>query len=407
MIPAESAVETGFRETEIGPLPADWELKPLGELALVKYGKARPKSEGDIPVIGSSGVYAWAGTSLVDFSTIAIGRKGSAGQVWLITEPSWVSDTAFYLEWQTDVNVDYLAAYLDLYKLSGEHAKTTLPSLQKPDLESLFVALPSPSEQRRIAAVLNTIQDAIAAQDDLIAETQEFKRSLMQRLFTHGPGADPAETKETEIGEIPEYWEIVKLNKLVRSKVVDGVHKTPTYVDEGIPFISATNLRDGRIDFSNCKYISEEEHKKLVQRCKPEPGDILLSKVGTLGLVALIETDREFSIFVQVALVKPNQSISSSYLKHCLTSEPMQRQIVYRASQSTMLYIGVGKIAELEVPIPPLEEQVEIAQQLNYVDHKIAVEEDRKAALQAFFKTMLQQLMTGQIRMHSDIDLDL
>src|SRR5581483_966806 len=172
MIQVNDNTAINFKDTLIGPIPAEWEICRLSEIAAVKYGKAKPHGQGDIPVLGSSGIYTWVDKPLVDYPTIVIGRKGSAGQVWLTKTPSWIADTAFFLEWRTNVNIEYLAAYLHLHKLSGEHAKTTMPSLQKQDLENLLVALPPSPEQLRIAAVLNTIQNEITAQDDLINETR-------------------------------------------------------------------------------------------------------------------------------------------------------------------------------------------------------------------------------------------
>src|SRR5918996_4977447 len=95
-------VPEGYRHSEIGMLPEEWPVISLGDIAHAKYGKAKPKSQGSIPVIGSGGVYGYSETPLVDFPTIIVGRKGTAGQVWLAEQPSWPSDTTFYLEWRAE-----------------------------------------------------------------------------------------------------------------------------------------------------------------------------------------------------------------------------------------------------------------------------------------------------------------
>jgi type I restriction enzyme S subunit len=87
------AVVNGYKETEIGTISAEWDVVSIGKLADVNYGKAKPKTEGNVPVVGSGGVYAWTSEALIDFPTIVIGRKGSAGQPWLFEEPCWPSDT--------------------------------------------------------------------------------------------------------------------------------------------------------------------------------------------------------------------------------------------------------------------------------------------------------------------------
>jgi type I restriction enzyme S subunit len=388
--------------------PSEWKIARLGDIARIRYGKAKPNASGNIPVIGSGGIYAHTVTALVDFPTIVVGRKGTAGEVWLADSPCWPSDTTFYLEWKKEAHLHFIFNFLRLNKPSGEHAKTTLPSLQRADLEKIVIPQPSVDEQRRIARVLATIQRAMEVQEKVIAAARELKRSLMKHLFTYGP-VPVTETarvplKETEIGPVPEAWGIVPLQSLCVKKVTDGTHKTPRYIETGVPFVSAVNISSGKIDFNSCKRISREEHELLTKRCRPEREDILLSKVGTVGIVAKVETDAEFSIFVQLALLKPNKKIlNPDFLYFALSTDTLQGRIHNRASQSTMQYIGVGKIAELEIPLPSLPEQEHVAQMLLAVDRKIEAEENRKAALQALFKTMLHHLMTGKIRVHEEI----
>ena len=170
--------------TEVGEIPAGWDVVELSQLANVKYGKARPKTEGDIPVYGSGGIYALANQFLIEYPSIIIGRKGSAGETFFVDTPCWVSDTCFYLEWTTPLSVPYLAAYMSANKLSGEHAKTTLPSLQKPDLETYLVPLPTIDEQSQIAGALDHIDEKIAAEEDRKDALQDFFRSMLQQLMT-------------------------------------------------------------------------------------------------------------------------------------------------------------------------------------------------------------------------------
>ena len=409
----DSDVLEGFRMTEIGLLPEEWKVVKLGDLAEVKYGKAKPETEGSIPVVGSGGIYSYTSYALVDFSTLVIGRKGTAGVVWLLEQPFWPSDTTFYLSWKkSNIDYRYVFDFLQANPLSGEHAKTTLPSLKRSDLENQFIPLPPLPEQKQIAFVLSTIQQAIEKTEAVINATKELKKSMMKHLFTYGPvsveEAEHVVLRETDIGLMPEEWDVVRLGDVVREKITDGTHKTPMYVKAGIPFITATNLNCGKIDFSNCKFIPKEEHKLLIRRCKPEKGDILLSKVGTLGLTAKVNVENEFSIFVQVALLKPNSKlVNSDFLKYCLDSKPIQDQIIRKSSQSTMKYIGTGKIARLEIPLPFLLVQQRIASTLNTIDKKIETEQTRKKALEELFRTLLHNLMTGKIRVaHLEVPYD-
>lgn len=164
---------------------------------------------------------------------------------------------------------------------------------------------------------------------------------------------------------LPKGWKIAFLEELVRKKITDGVHKTPKYTNSGIPFITAKDINKESIDFSDAKYITKEEHEKLIKRCNPEKNDVLLSKVGTLGKVAKIETSIDFSIFVQLALIKPKfDLIDSDYLIFILKTPFVQNQIISKSNKSTMGYIGTGKIAKLKIILPPLKTQKKIVEVL-------------------------------------------
>ena len=257
------------------------------------------------------------------------------------------------------------------------------------------IPLPPLPEQRAIASVLGAIQEAKFARQKEIALERERKAALMDYLFSHGTKGEPR--KRTEIGEIPESWEWVRLEEVVRKSIRDGVHQTPTYVEDGVPFITAKDIVGNKICFASCAYISAEEHTTLSKRVKPEVGDVLLTKVGTVGNVALVDTIQQFSIFVQIALIKPeSDKIDSGFLLYALESDMGQKEINRNCAQSTMRFIGVQKISNVRVPVPSLFEQAEIATTLQACDTKIAAFEQEATRLDELFHAMLEELMTGQ-----------
>jgi len=200
----------------------------------------------------------------------------------------------------------------------------------------------------------------------------------------------------TELGEIPENWDVKQL-KEISTRVTDGVHATPKYTDGGIAFISANNLTSGKIKFGNCKYISAEDHEILIKRCKPEKGDLLFTKVGTLGITDVVECDDEFSIFVQLALIKLNVGCDSHYIKYQLNSEKTRNRVLTEASGTTMQYIGIGQISELPILVPPLSEQQKIADILSAVDEKIDQTDQLIAKTKELKKGLLKKLLTQGI----------
>jgi type I restriction enzyme S subunit len=115
-----------------------------------------------------------------------------------------------------------------------------------------------------------------------------------------------------------EHWGEIELNDLC-NKITDGTHHTPTYLPNGVAFISVKDINDNKVDFSKCKYISKEQHNELIQRCHPEKDDLLVTKSGTIGRMAIVPEKPEFSLFVSVALIKNKKHyITTKFLKFCL-----------------------------------------------------------------------------------------
>ncbi len=164
--------------------------------------------------------------------------------------------------------------------------------------------------------------------------------------------------------EIPDSWAWVRLGTYVQ-KLTDGTHFTPRYVPEGIPFLSVKDISGGMISFDSAKYISAAEHSELFKRCNPQRDDILLTKVGTTGIPVLVDTEREFSIFVSVALLKfSKEYINKFFFVYLLQSPLVQDQ----CAENTK---GVGNknwvmkdIYQTLLAIPPLAEQKRIVAEI-------------------------------------------
>ena len=300
-----------------------------------------------------------------------------------------------------------------------------MPRVGTETMTELLVPIPPLSEQKRIVEKLNEVTpltdsyaEAYVRASELNQEFPEFlKKSILQeavqgKLVPQDPADEPASVllerirveKEQLIKagkikrdkhesvifrrdnshyekldgierciddeipfEIPESWAYCRLGTILH-KLTDGTHSRPKYVDSGIPFISVKDVSSGTLDFSNCKFITEEEHNELYKRCNPEYGDILLTKVGTTGIPVIVNTTDEFSLFVSVALLKFNQELlCNEYLIHLINSPLVQRQ----AEENTR---GVGNknwvmrdISNTLIAIPPLAEQLRIVEKLKTV----------------------------------------
>lgn len=205
--------------------------------------------------------------------------------------------------------------------------------------------------------------------------------------------------KQSEVGLIPNDWKIEKLDKLT-SLIIDGTHHTPTYTTYGIPFLRVTDIQ-GELNHSEFKFVSDVEHAQLIRRCKPEKGDLLLSKNGTIGIPKVVSWDWEFSIFVSLALIKLNKKLLDvSYLNQFFKSNFLDLQLSQRAKQGTVTNLHLEEIRELLIPLPPTKvEQISIANVLSDVDALICELEKLISKKQAIKTATMQQLLTGRTRL--------
>lgn len=174
-------------------------------------------------------------------------------------------------------------------------------------------------------------------------------------------------------------WEVKYLDD-VCELITCGAAARPNYVDEGVPFLSAKNVKDGQIIWSGYNCISEETHKELTKNNKPLKGDLLYTRVGSYGEAAVIEDDYEFSVFVSLTLIKVDKSkLNNYYLKHYLNSEAVKNLAKASISGSGVGNLNVGTVRKFKIPLPPLPEQQRI---VSILDEAFAcIERSRNAAI--------------------------
>lgn len=248
-----------------------------------------------------------------------------------------------------------------------------IPHVNGDELKSISVSIPSFCEQKQIAVFLDhetaKIDNLIEKQQQLIELLKEKRQAVISHAVTKGLNPDvPMKDSGVEwLGDVPKHWIPARLKYHTR-QIVDGAHFTPTYTEKGIPFLRVTDIQDKYIDFDNIKFIPEHEHKELIKRCRPENGDLLLSKNGTIGVPKLVDWDWEFSIFVSLCLIKFKSTLTPEYSEFYFKSHEIKEQIFGLIKQSTVINLHLDKIQNFWFCIPPLEEQYKI---VNYLNEKI------------------------------------
>lgn len=275
----------------------------------------------------------------------------------------------------------------DLSKGAAAISKLTL---NPPQFWDLIIPLPPLEEQRRIAAKI----DKLAAKIEEARGLQQKSKADLEVIWPALLGFAYDEAKSTAA-------RVERLGDLC-CQITDGTHLTPTYVDDGVPFLSVKDITSGRISFQNVKHITPEEHAILTKRCKPERDDVLLTKVGTTGYAKAIDVDREFSIFVSLALLKLDKTrLLPKFTEHMLNSSRLKEY----SKEGTR---GVGNqnlvlkfIREFPVPVPPLEEQRRIVSYIDELQFKIEAlrraQAESAAELDALFPSILDKAFKGEL----------
>ena len=234
---------------------------------------------------------------------------------------------------------------------------------------------------------------------ELIGQIEKARNTAIDQGRAKAEKSEPLERKMDGVIRLPRTWKWTQLESLTVG-ISDGVHKKPQYVSNGIPFITVKNLTAGPgISFDELNYVTPKDHREFIKRTHPEKGDILITKDGTIGVVRLIDTDIEFSIFVSVALIKPVMHELAPYLVYALRASCVQSQIVPQGAALKHLYLV--DLRRLAIPIPPLKEQKRIVTALDSLSEETQrltkLYERKLAALEALRKSLLHQAFTGNL----------
>ncbi len=297
------------------------------------------------------------------------------------------------------------SAFTQLGIFEGAGNKTTIPNISRSRLAALRVPQPPLGEQQAISSTLSRVRDAIRIQDQGIAITQALKRATMQTLFTRGLRGEAQ--KETEIGPMPESWEVVPIGD--KFKITQGfsLKRNLSTDGQGMPFLRTSNVRWGRIELqtvSRMRLYTDPLPEKLLQR-----GDLLVCEGGEIGRAAVWDGEIDECLFQNhLHCLRP---IDASRTEPCFVMAWLEEGFKYRnvyegaGNRTTIPNLSSSRLAELMIPWPHNTEQWGIVAILNEIDRKIDLHQRKRAVLEELFKALLHKLMTGEIRV-GDLDTD-
>ena len=287
-----------------------------------------------------------------------------------------------------------------------EHQTTGIRNLDYTGYLNHPIILPPLPEQRAIADVLDSIDEAIERTDAVIAATETLRDALLQELVTRGLPGWHTEWKDVPgVGTIPADWEVVRLRD-VCERITKGT--TPTtlgysYTPNGVRFLRVENVNGGRVAEGQIKFISPDTHQMLARSVLQE-GDVLMSIAGALGRSALVTSELlPANVNQALAIIRLDQSgrANPEFIALCLQGSGIQGQVEDMRAELAQANINLEQVGSLRVPLPPSTERKTIAGLLSEVDTTIAEAKREQDGLRSLKESTADALLTGEARINN------
>ncbi|WP_299329991.1 restriction endonuclease subunit S [uncultured Psychrobacter sp.] len=388
---SEVKVPEGYKQTEAGIIPEDWEVKDIGETLTIKHGKDQKQVEsahGQYPIFGTGGQMGWANDFLYDKPSVLIGRKGSINKPRYINVPFWTVDTLFYSQVHNGYNEKFMFYKFCLIDWTTYNEASGVPSLNARTISNVKVSVPKKQEQTAIATALSDVDNLIQSLEKLIAKKEVIKTGTMQQLltgktrlpdFATREDGSPKGFKQTELGQIPEDWDLVELRDLLS-------YEQPTkYIIDGNEFLEVGTTPVLTAGKSFILGYTEEAHG--IYRSLPT---IIFDDFTTATQFV------NFPFKVKSSAMK--------ILKPKSTSVPIQ--LIYLLLSNIDYKVGdhkrhwISEFSSLKVRLPNSSiEQTAIATTFSDMDAEIQALQQRLDKTRVIKQGMMQQLLTGKVRL--------
>ena len=419
----------------LGEIPSHWEVKRL-RAALTERKERYSSSESlmILSLIKDKGIIPYdekgevGNKSKDDHTQYKVARKGDLvinsmnviiGSLGVTPYDGYISPAYYAFKPQKGINLAYYNYLLSLRKVQQSircFSKGIMEirlKISAYDFLSMPFPFPSLKEQEAIANYLDTatskIDEAIAQQQKMIDLLNERKQIIINNAVTKGldPNVKMKPSGVDWIGDIPEHWEVMKTLFALSMPITDGPHETPQLYEEGVPFVSAeaVSCGNGKIDFDHIRgFISKAFYDECCKKYKPQVNDIYMIKSGaTTGKVAIVDTDRVFTIWSPLAVFRCNPSvIYFKYMFYVLQSKPYQIQVQLGWSFGTQQNIGMRTLEKLMIPVPPIGEQIQLASllddKINQVENCIKLAKNQISLLQERKQIIINDVVTGKVK---------
>lgn len=412
-------VKPGYKQTEVGVIPEEWEVKSLGQIAQLKNGYAF-KSEtydslGDFKVVTianvQDGFMDTAECSRI-FSTpsdlqahqrlsigdILISMTGNVGRVCRVTEPSCLLNQRVGKLTPTDFDADLLFLLLSqrrfITSMATKAKGGAQGNLSITDItEFPFAIPPNDAEQSAIAEALSDVDGLLGGLDRLIAKKRDLKQAAMQQLLTG----------QTRLPGFHGEWDAPRLGSLFTFK--NGLNKAKEFFGFGTPIVNYMDVYSKRgitqRDIAGRVSLSREELKNFEVR----KGDVFFTRTSEtadeVGITTVMLDEPQNTVFSGFVLrARPkDDSLDDQFKKFCFSTTSVRQQITSQSTETTRALTNGRCLSAVKIARPPKPEQTAIAEVLTEMDLELAALEQRREKTRALKQAMMQELLTGKTRL--------
>ncbi|MDR0170881.1 restriction endonuclease subunit S [Bacillus paranthracis] len=269
-------------------------------------------------------------------------------------------------------------------------------------LKGLKLLKPSKEEQQKIATILSVVDKGIEKTEAVIEQTEKVKKGLIQQLLTKGIGH--TKLKKAEFGEIPEDWEVKKVEECCENVFVGiASSTTSSYVSSGVPLIRSQNIKENYLDLQELLFISQEFSEKNKSK-KLRKNDVITVRTGVhLGYTCVVPEELEDAHTFTTLITRPKREIINSfYLSLYINSEFGKKIILGLKAGGAQPNLNASVLKKALIPIPSISEQKRIVEILDSINNKIVNEKIKLQNLRALQKGLMQSLLTGKVRVKAD-----
>ncbi len=408
--------------------PNNWSIKSLGEIGRCVRGLTYSPDnvvDNGLLVLRSSNIQdgrlSFNDNVYVDLEIDEefLSKKGDIvicvrnGSKHLIGKSAIVKDDnlksthgAFMTVFRSDLN-DYIQHLINsdkFYQFVSRDIGATINSINTSNLLRYKFPIPPLPEQKKIAAILTSVDTVIEKTQAQIDKLKDLKTGMMQELLTKGIGH--TEFKDSPVGRIPVEWGVVTVLELgnghkdtVQTGPFGAQLHSKDYVEEGIPLVLIKNIKEDGLDDTDIPKITEKDANRL-SRYRLKEGDIVFSRVGRVGSCFLCSKNEEGWVFSgQTLRIRFNNSkVDLTYFNYALRTEEIQKELIGESVGSTRSSINTTILESLSVKLPPIQEQKKIASILQSLDSNIKSRELKLKQLMSVKKALMQDLLTGKVR---------